>query len=105
GEVFECRNAEEAPNGCGTSQACGLCGTLGGILSSQAGRANTQVCRMRRLSGQGEECINLEVSATPLSIGGEHFTILFATDIGDRVRGEFLEQGVLPKLLARTSEI
>ncbi|MGO9096925.1 MAG: sensor histidine kinase [Bryobacteraceae bacterium] len=105
GEVFECRNAEEAPNGCGTSQACGLCGTLGGILSSQAGRANTQVCRMRRLSGQGEECINLEVSATPLSIGGEQFTILFASDIGDRVRGEFLEHGVLPKLLARTSEI
>ena len=105
GEVFECRNAEDAPNGCGTSQACGLCGSLGGILGSQAGRANTQICRMRRLSGQGEDCIDLEVSATPLPIGGEHFTILFAADIRDRVRAEFLEHAILPKLLARTSEI
>jgi hypothetical protein len=105
GEVFECRNAEDAANGCGTNQACGLCGALGGILSSQAGRANTQICRMRRLSGQGEECIDLEVSATPLAIGGEQFTILFTADIGDRVRGEYLEHALLPKLLARTSEI
>ena len=105
GEVFECKNAAEAENGCGTGRLCALCGALEGILSSQAGRASTQICRLRRQTAAGEEGAHLEVCATPLAIGGEQFTIVFASDIGDRVRGEFLEHAILPDVLARAAEI
>jgi len=105
GEALECRNAADTENGCGTGQPCGLCGALGGILSSQAGRANTQICRLRRQTSTGEEVANLEVCATPLAIGGEQFTIVFLVDIRDRVRGEFLEHAILPAVLARAAEI
>lgn len=105
GEALECRNAADAENGCGTGQPCGLCGALGGILNSQAGRANVQICRLRRLTSRGEECLNLEIHATPLALGDEQFTLLFASDIGGRVRAEFLEHGILPEAVARAAEI
>jgi len=105
GEVLECRNALEAENGCGTGQPCALCGALGGIFSAQSGHANRQICRLRRGLATGEEAANLEVTATPLSIGGEPFTILFIEDIRERLRGEFLDHAILPQVLARAAEI
>jgi signal transduction histidine kinase len=105
GEVLECRNALEAENGCGTGQPCALCGALGGIFSAQSGHANRQICRLRRGLSTGEEAANLEVTAAPLSVGGEPFTILFAENIRERLRGEFLDHAILPQVLARAAEI
>ena len=105
GEVLECRNAAEAEDGCGTTESCGLCGSLRAILVSQAGRANTQICRIRRRTPTTEECVNLEMSAAPLTIGDQEFTLLFARDLEDRIRREFLECSLLPEALARAAEI
>lgn len=105
GELLECRNAAEAEDGCATSESCGLCGSLRAILGSQTGRANTQVYRIRRRTSTAEECVNLETSAAPLEIGDQEFTLVFASDRGDRIRREFLEYSLLPEALARAAEI
>ncbi|MGA2325368.1 MAG: ATP-binding protein [Bryobacteraceae bacterium] len=105
GEILECMHAAAAEDGCGTSESCAFCGALRAILDSQVGCASTRVCRIRRRGGQGEECANLEVHASPLALGEEQFTILFAADAGGRVRADFLEHGVLPEALAQADEI
>ena len=107
GEVLSCIHWSETGNGCGTSEWCSVCGALRAMVGAQLGEAQVQACRIRRRAGSAEEVLELEVSASPFSAGGQQFTILFATSVRDRVRGEFIEMRILPEAgeLARETEI
>jgi PAS domain-containing protein len=53
GEVLGCEHAFECPGGCGTAEACTLCGAARAIAFCEDGVRSTQECRIiQRHSGQ-----------------------------------------------------
>jgi signal transduction histidine kinase len=90
GDCFDCVNASVGPNGCGTTAACRDCGLAQAVAAAQVGRATRKTCRVRTtLCGQD---LSLFTQASPLSFGGETFTIVSATDIEDQLRRRELER-------------
>jgi signal transduction histidine kinase len=105
GEILRCTHAAEAPNGCGTTESCSVCGALRAIVTAQLGRAQTQICRVERRTAKQVEPLELEISAAPIEIGGEPFTIVCATDISERLRREWLEHTAVPQALELALEM
>ncbi|MDJ0664117.1 MAG: ATP-binding protein [Acidimicrobiia bacterium] len=89
GALAGCRNADEAPDGCGTTPGCMECGANQAIRAAQESLRVQEECRILRRDG---EPIDLAVTATPLTIGGGTYTLLTAVDISDRKRRESLER-------------
>jgi signal transduction histidine kinase len=88
GEVLNCIHAAEAPGGCGTSRFCSTCGAVKAILTSQAGRADVQECRITQCGG---EALDLRVWTKPVTIESEPYTIFTLLDIRDEKRRRVLE--------------
>jgi signal transduction histidine kinase len=105
GEILQCARSLETGNGCGAARHCAVCGALHAILGAQAGRAETRICRLVRRTASGEQPIELEVSAAPIQIAGEHFTVVCATDISGRLRREWRERQVAPQALELALEM
>jgi signal transduction histidine kinase len=103
GELFECARALESESGCGTTPHCAVCGALRAIMDAQLGQAQTRICLMMRRGGN--EALELEVSAAPVEISGERFTLVCFSNAQNRILRERLEQGVLPQAEAVASEI
>lgn len=90
GELFNCVNLAEAPNGCGTSKSCLVCGFVNAVLDSQqTGMRAQRECRMTNADGVAWD---LMVTAIPLAIEGETFTIVSLEDISDGKRRQALER-------------
>ncbi len=89
GALAGCRNADGAPDGCGTTPGCMECGSNQAIRAVAGGSRVQEECRILRRDG---EPIDLAVTATPLLIGGDTYTLLTAVDISDRKRRESLER-------------
>ena len=90
GEVMGCIHAFETEGGCGTTEFCSTCGAIHAILSSQQGQADVQECRILRQDNQ--EALDLKVWATPVTVGGEGFTIFAVVDISHEKRRKALER-------------
>jgi len=105
GEVLHCIHATETDAGCGSTEHCTVCGALQAIVTAQFGVAQTQVCRLLRHTGAGEEPLELEISACPVEIGGNQFLIVCASDIGGHLRREWLENWVLPEAVELALEM
>lgn len=86
GEIVGCCQAEHGPDGCGTAPACHACGALLAVTTSQRDRTQTtRECRLV-LKHPVAEALDLRVTATPVDIGDETFTIAVFKDIGDEKR-------------------
>lgn len=87
GEVFGCVHAQHAPDGCGTSQACAFCGAVKTVLASQReGRQAVGEARILRQTADGGGAMDVRVTATPVRVEGEIFTVVALEDISDRKR-------------------
>ncbi|MBZ5524430.1 MAG: hypothetical protein LAP21_19505 [Acidobacteriia bacterium] len=90
GEMFNCIHGNEEPAGCGTTIYCRACGGVKALLNSWNGSVpDAQDCRMVRGTQLGMQVLDLHVTATPLFIDGQHFTVVVLTDI---CRQPFLRQ-------------
>ena len=89
GELIGCSKADAAPGGCGTSEACSTCGAAIAIRSAQSGQVAEEECRIGRTNG---EPIDLKVTAAPLAVNGDSYTLFTAIDIGDTKRRRALER-------------
>jgi signal transduction histidine kinase len=86
GEMLDCSHADQ---GCGTTRFCRTCGAARAILSSLHGDDDVQECRIIQADGHS---LDLRVTAMPLQIGTQHFTIFTAQDISHEKRRQVLER-------------
>jgi hypothetical protein len=105
GEILDCVHARETPEGCGTTEACSVCGALRAVGIAQTGHATTQHCRIVRRTNAGEELLEIELSASPLELAGELFTLVSGVDASDRERLHWFERTVVPQATALAAEL
>ncbi len=90
GEILDCIHATEALDGCGTTEFCSTCGAVNAILTSQKGIKNVRECRIiQKVSGNA---LDLRVTAAPVTIGDELFTVFSVVDVADEKRRHALER-------------
>ncbi len=89
GDELRCENAESAPAGCGTGEACSSCGALRAIRESRILGESVQECHITR---RGLNALELRVSARKVSVNDADYTLMAATDIGDEKRRRILEK-------------
>ncbi len=87
GELFECVNVKCGPDGCGTSEGCAFCGAVKALLASR--RTNKQATGEARIlcdRPDGSEAMDVRITATPVSVEGEDFTVAALEDISHQKR-------------------
>lgn len=93
GEAIDCIHSTETEGGCGTSESCRFCGAVNAILESN--RLNEKVemeCRIVSFIEDEEYSFDYLVTATPLVIRDQKFTMLFMKDISSEKRKIALER-------------
>ncbi|OGV48634.1 MAG: hypothetical protein A2X49_11065 [Lentisphaerae bacterium GWF2_52_8] len=91
GELFNCINASSAPGGCGTSKFCSVCGFINSVLECQkTGSKSEHEWHLTRKDSL--DALELRVTASPLTIEDETFTIATLEDISNEKRGQALER-------------
>ena len=93
GEFIHCIHANECEGGCGTSEACKVCGSLNAILRSM--RENIKVseeCIISTSRNGEEETYEFEATASPFTWEGERFTVFSLIDISSAKRRKVLER-------------
>ncbi|MBI5543573.1 MAG: HAMP domain-containing histidine kinase [Deltaproteobacteria bacterium] len=91
GEALECSFARDTPAGCGTADACRYCGALRTILACQSSASATEG-DLQISARNGTLPLELHLRATPVEVGGYHFTVLAMRDVRDELRRRALEQ-------------
>lgn len=89
GETLDCQNAHLTEEGCGTTQRCYNCGALMAMLSANNGKNATNECTILTTNNDAYE---LKVTAKPVLLGTETFTIFSILDISAEKRKENLER-------------
>ena len=93
GEALGCIHALEAPSGCGTGENCRYCGAAAAILEAlETGKKATHECRVTAESGNETVWLDLQVSANPVTYGGNRLVVLTMVDTSDAKRRRKLEQ-------------
>ena len=93
GEVISCIHASEEPGGCGTSMSCAYCGAVNAILESQnTGTKSTKETRITTFADGKLKSLDLNVTSTPVTLGGQIFYALTFEDISDKKRRDALER-------------
>ncbi len=91
GEAVGCIHSKGAPDGCGTSRNCAVCGAVIAILASQStGLPQKRECQL--MTGNDCHALDLDVMATPVEIEGEIFTVLALRDISSEKRRYVMER-------------
>lgn len=89
GEAIDCLHANDCMGGCGTSEACAVCGAVNAILMSQKNGSSKMECRITLRNG---DPLDLSILANQYKIGNTDFTIFTATDISSQKRMKALER-------------
>ncbi len=92
GELLRCIHACEMAGGCGTTEFCRTCGAVNAILESQCKRKVYHECRILVNNDAGLEALDLGVTAMPIQINNDDFTVLSIVDINDEKRRHNLER-------------
>jgi signal transduction histidine kinase len=93
GELLECIHRGDHDGGCGTGEACALCGAANAVWDSQrSGATSRGEFRLTVERGAAIDALELEVVATPLALAGHDITLLSMRDISDSKRVEMLER-------------
>lgn len=92
GDAIGCRNAREAPDGCGTAHACAFCGAVQAVIrSQQTQKTEVRECRIPLDSGRAG-AFDAEIVARPTNIDGIPFTVVAMRDISSEKRRRVLER-------------
>jgi nitrogen-specific signal transduction histidine kinase len=89
GEAINCLHANDCSGGCGTSEACAVCGAVNAILLSQKNGSAKMECRITLQNG---DPLDLSILANQYKIGNTDFTIFTAADISTQNRMKALER-------------
>jgi signal transduction histidine kinase len=89
GEAAGCIHSEETPGGCGTAEACRVCGAFLAIQQGLRGKSSVEECRMMLTGGAP---LDLSVWARPFQLEDEQFLFLSIQDISDEKRRQALEK-------------
>lgn len=92
GEILRCIHACEMESGCGTTEFCRTCGTVNAILESQNGLESYRECRIMVGNDDRQEPLDLGVTAVPLRVESDEFTVLSIVDISGEKRRRALER-------------
>ncbi|MGC4064278.1 MAG: PAS domain-containing protein [Polyangiaceae bacterium] len=93
GDVLGCERACVAPNGCGTSRACGRCGALLTMLSARdAERTVSGHCVMSLRRNGIETCVEFSVRVTRACFDDEPLWICLLSDVTATRRRELLDR-------------
>lgn len=93
GDLVGCVNALAAEGGCGTAEACALCGAYCAITRSQKhDEVVTRECRIRYHGDNGVDDLDLTVTAAPYVTDGKRYTLLTVQDASDEKRRRALER-------------
>jgi signal transduction histidine kinase len=90
GEILDCVYSAETDGGCGTAEACAVCGAVNAIMEAQQDEVSVKEANIRRTGGK--EDLNLELKASPMRQGNELFVTISVTDVSDRARRRTLER-------------
>lgn len=102
GEAIGCLHSTECTGGCGTSEACSVCGAVNAILMSQKNGSSSMECR---ITLDNLDPIDLSILAHQYKIGNGYFTIFAASDISDSKRRIALERIFFHDLLNTTGAL
>jgi hypothetical protein len=87
GEVFCCSHAHEGPGGCGTAESCAFCGAVNAVLASQEkGKQAVREAHILCETPDGAGGMDVRVTATPVTVEGEVFTVAALEDISYQKR-------------------
>lgn len=93
GEVIRCIHATETEGGCGTTESCRYCGAVNAVLESQkTGQKVEQECRIVSFIEDDEVSFDYRVTASPITIRDNKFTMVFMIDISNEKRKIALER-------------
>jgi len=93
GEILKCVRARETPGGCGTTEACRVCGAVGAILEALDGdKESARECRITTMRDGRQVSLDLLVTAVPIKTGQGRFAVVTMHDIGDTKRRQVLER-------------
>ena len=93
GEILNCIHGKDMEAGCGTSESCQYCGAVMSIVESQQLYASvTKECRITSHIKEELVSFDLSITASPLDIQGEKFTLFVASDISDEKRRHAMER-------------
>jgi len=87
GELFKCVHVESGPDGCGTSEGCAVCAAVNTVLACRKdGKQTTGEARILCHGPEGSETMDVRVTATPVRVEGEDFTVAALEDISHQKR-------------------
>jgi signal transduction histidine kinase len=93
GEMVRCIHSDEMEAGCGTAEACAVCGAVNAIVECQrTGRKVAYETRITARLGGELQPLDLRVTATPLRVRGEDYVLVSMTDVSDEKRRLTLER-------------
>lgn len=100
GEALGCIHASEGPDGCGSSQACGSCGSLLASLGARSTGLPTSGESLLSFRREGRwEAREFLARATPLTVADHPVTLLTLQDISALKRRETLERVFIHNLV------
>jgi nitrogen fixation/metabolism regulation signal transduction histidine kinase len=93
GEAISCIHSTEERYGCGTAEACSVCGAVNAILESQiAQKKVTKETRITSSINGLDKSWDLKVTSSPITFSDEHFYVFTVEDISDEKRRLSLER-------------
>jgi signal transduction histidine kinase len=93
GEAISCIHAAEMPSGCGTSDACAVCGAVNAIIESQLKNSKTvKETRITSVINGNPVNWDLRVTSSPVVIRNRTFYVFTVQDISNEKRRQILER-------------
>ncbi|MBP7654647.1 HAMP domain-containing histidine kinase, partial [Candidatus Dependentiae bacterium] len=93
GEFLNCINASKEPGGCGVAENCSVCGAVRTICESQkTGKKISNECRLTAIADDKKNYFDLMITAMPLTVQNQKYTIVSITDISAEKRKLNLER-------------
>ncbi|MGA1978715.1 MAG: HAMP domain-containing sensor histidine kinase [Bacteroidales bacterium] len=93
GEAISCIHSAEERAGCGTSEACTICGAVNAIIDSQKTQQKTVREAQITSSQKGhDKSWDFRITSVPIKFSGEDFYIFTLDDISDEKRRYVLER-------------
>lgn len=93
GDAFGCVHSKKQPGCCGTTRFCRYCGSARAVVNAQSSaQPEVEECRLLCAGEDGINAMDLRIWATPLTVGGEQFTVFAVRDTTDEKRRRVLER-------------
>jgi K+-sensing histidine kinase KdpD len=93
GEAVGCIHAGDMAFGCGTSEACSVCGAVNAIIESQkTGQKSVRETRITSEADDNAKSWDLKVTSSPIMIRNRRFYVFTLQDISNEKRRQNLER-------------